>query len=173
MDINRGIGKDNDLMWHLPADMNFFKETTKNQIVVMGRRNYESIPSKFRPLPNRLNVILTRNKNFIADKCLAFNSLDECIKHFENEKERKLFIIGGGEVYKMALESNRVEEMYITFVNGLFNADTFFPEFDEKQWQSEIIGSQEIDQNHTHNFVIKKFVKIRSQSCGIDQNKNN
>ena len=62
MDSNRGIGKNNDLMWHLPADMNFFKETTKNQIVVMGRKNYDSIPEKYRPLPNRLNVITDQNE---------------------------------------------------------------------------------------------------------------
>jgi len=64
MDQNRGIGKDNDLMWHLPAEMRFFTETTKGQIVVMGRKNYDSIPLKYRPLPNRENVILSRNSNF-------------------------------------------------------------------------------------------------------------
>jgi len=74
IDLEGGIGKNNDLMWHLPSDMKFFKETTKNQIVVMGRKNFDSIPEKYRPLPNRLNVILTRNKNFTADNCLVYHS---------------------------------------------------------------------------------------------------
>lgn len=157
MDANRGIGKNNDLMWHLPADMNFFKETTKNQIVVMGRKNYDSIPEKYRPLPNRLNIILTRNKDFKADNCLVFNSLNECLEYFKNEKERKVFIIGGGEIYKMALESNCLDEMFITYIDGVFGADTFFPDFDEKEWNSKIISEQSKDEKHSHSFLIKKF----------------
>ena len=159
MDSKRGIGKNNDLMWHLPADMNFFKETTRNQIVVMGRKNYDSIPEKYRPLPNRLNVILTRNKGFKAENCLVFNSLNECLDHFKDEKERKVFIIGGGEIYKMARDSNVLNEMYITYVDGFFDADTFFPEFDENKWKNQIISEQSIDEKHKYGFVIKKFTR--------------
>lgn len=159
MDSNRGIGKNNDLMWHLPADMNFFKETTKNQIVVMGRKNYDSIPEKYRPLPNRLNVILTRNKDFKAENCLVFNSLNDCLDHFKDEKERKVFIIGGGEIYKMALDSGRLNEMYITYVNGVFDADTFFPQFNESEWEIQVLDEQSIDEKHKYGFVIKKFTK--------------
>jgi dihydrofolate reductase len=159
MDSNRGIGKNNDLMWHLPADMNFFKETTKNQIVVMGRKNYDSIPEKYRPLPNRLNVILTRNKDFKADNCLVFNTFDDCLTHFEQENERKVFIIGGGEIYKMALDSNFLNEMFITYVDGVFDADTFFPEFDEQAWKSALIGAQEIDEKHAFSFKIYQYLR--------------
>ena len=159
MDAKRGIGKNNDLMWHLPADMNFFKETTKNQIVVMGRRNYDSIPEKYRPLPNRLNVILTRNKDFQAENCLVFNSLKDCLTHFENENERKVFIIGGGEIYKMALDANCLDEMFITDVDGVFDADTFFPEFDEIEWKVEVLSEQKIDETHSHGFIIKKYTR--------------
>ena len=159
MDSNRGIGKNNDLMWHLPADMNFFKETTKNQIVVMGRKNYDSIPEKYRPLPNRLNVLLTRNKDFKAENCLVFNSLNECLDHFKDEKERKVFIIGGGEIYKMALDSGCLDEMYITNVHGVFDADTFFPKFDESIWKNEVIGSQSIDEKHKFSFEIRHYLK--------------
>ena len=73
VDAKNGIGKNNDLMWHLPDDMKFFKEKTSENIVVMGRKNHESIPEKFRPLPNRENVVLTRNKKFKAEGCLVFN----------------------------------------------------------------------------------------------------
>jgi dihydrofolate reductase len=159
MDAKRGIGKNNDLMWHLPADMNFFKETTKNQIVVMGRRNYDSIPEKYRPLPNRLNVILTRNIEFQAENCLVFNSLKDCLTHFENENERKVFIIGGGEIYKMALDANCLDEMFITDVDGVFDADTFFPEFDEIEWKVEVLSEQKIDEKHSHGFIIKKYTR--------------
>lgn len=125
----------------------------------MGRKNYDSIPEKYRPLPNRLNVILTRNKGFKAENCLVFNSLNECLDHFKDEKERKVFIIGGGEIYKMALDSNVLNEMYITYVDGFFDADTFFPEFDENKWKNQIISEQSIDEKHKYGFVIKKFTR--------------
>ncbi len=157
IDSNRGIGKNNDLMWHLPNDMKFFKDTTQNQIVVMGRKNYDSIPEKYRPLPNRLNVVLTRNTDFHAPGCEVFTSMEACFEHFKNETERTLFIIGGGEIYKMALASNRIDEMYITFINKKYDADTFFPSFDENEWKIEEIMSQDIDDKHESSFIIKKY----------------
>jgi dihydrofolate reductase len=159
MDAERGIGKNNDLMWHLPADMRFFKETTLQQIVVMGRKNYDSIPEKYRPLANRLNVILTRNKIFEAENCLILHSLETCLNAFQNEIERTVFIIGGGEIYKMAMELNCLDEMYITIVDGIFGADTFFPEFDETNWDKNTIGNQFPDEKHSNGFEIVKYVK--------------
>jgi dihydrofolate reductase len=157
IDSARGIGKNNDLMWHLPNDMKFFKETTQNQIVVMGRKNYDSIPEKYRPLPNRLNVVLTRNADFQAPDCEVFTSLEACFEHFKNETERTIFIIGGGEIYKMALEYNRIDEMYITYINKEYGADTFFPTFDEEQWKSEEILRQDRDEKHEADFFIMKY----------------
>lgn len=159
IDSERGIGKNNDLMWHLPNDMKFFKETTQNQIVVMGRKNYDSIPEKYRPLSNRLNVVLTRNSDFHAPGCEVFSSLESCLEYFKNEEERTVFIIGGGEIYKMALESNRIDEMYITYIDKEYGADTFFPNFDTNQWESKEILSQEIDEKHEASFVIKKYCR--------------
>src|SRR5690606_20614266 len=95
MDSKNGIGKNNDLMWHLPNDMKFFKETTTGHIVVMGRKNFESIPEKFRPLPNRENVVLTRNVDYTAEGVKVFHSLREVITFYENEDNRTVFIIGG------------------------------------------------------------------------------
>ena len=114
MDLERGIGKNNDLMWHLPADMKFFKETTSNQIVVMGRKNFDSIPSKFRPLPNRENVVLTRNKKYTSEGVIVFNEFDELMNSYTDENDKTVFIIGGGEIYKLALEAAILDEMYIT-----------------------------------------------------------
>ncbi|MEN9303236.1 MAG: hypothetical protein RL264_1665 [Bacteroidota bacterium] len=159
MDKQRGIGKNNDLMWHLPVDMQFFKEKTKGQIVVMGRKNYDSIPEKFRPLPGRLNVVLTRNTDFTAENCLVFHSLNDCLAHFSEEKERTVFIIGGGEIYKMALEANCVNELFITQVDATFGADTFFPSFEEKDWKIEQIGKQEADERHECAFQFLHYTK--------------
>ena len=139
MDRNRGIGRDNDLMWHLPNDMRFFKETTENQIVVMGRKNYDSIPEKYRPLPNRENVILTKNTSFEASNCSVFHSLDAALSAYQSDKNRKFFIIGGGQIYKLALEAKILEEMFITHIDGNYDADTFFPDFDESDWNKELL----------------------------------
>ncbi|MBM3452505.1 MAG: dihydrofolate reductase [Bacteroidetes bacterium] len=159
IDSARGIGKNNDLMWHLPNDMKFFKETTQNHIVIMGRKNYDSIPEKYRPLTNRLNVVLTRNTDFQAPGCKVFSSLESCFEYFKNEIERKVFIIGGGEIYKMALASNRIEEMFITFIDKEYGADTFFPDFDETQWESEVILIQNRDDKHEASFITKKYYR--------------
>ncbi len=159
MDRERGIGKNNDLMWHLPADMKFFRETTAGHVVVMGRKNYESIPEKFRPLPNRENVVLSRNEDFQAEDCLVFHSLKTCLDHYKNETERTVFIIGGGQIYKDALDSGVVDEMYITEVEHAFDADTFFPEFDEASWTSEIVMRHEADEKNKFPFTVKRYEK--------------
>ena len=159
MDLKRGIGRDNDLMWHLPEDMKFFKETTMGQIVVMGRKNYDSIPAKYRPLPKRENVILTRNKNYKAEGCLVFHSMQDCMNAYKNETERTVFIIGGGEIYKIALEEDYVDEMYITHVNENYGPDTFFPEFDLTQWNVETIKTHEKDEKNEASFSVLKYTR--------------
>ena len=152
MDKNHGIGKNNDLMWHLPRDMKFFKSTTENHVVIMGRKNYDSIPEKYRPLSSRENVIITRNPDFKASGCLTFLSLEDALKHFEGEQNREIFIIGGGEIYKLSMSMDCVYKMYITHVNGTFDADTFFPEFDKNDWETELLMVQDIDENHLFAF---------------------
>lgn len=159
MDINRGIGKDNDLMWHLPADMKFFKETTSGHIVVMGRKNFESIPEKYRPLPNRENIVLTRNTSFKAEGCKVVHSLEECLSLFPENEERTMFIIGGGEIYRQAIEQNIIKEMIITHVNKSYNADTFFVDFDLKSWSVETILTKEKDERNEASFSVVKYTK--------------
>lgn len=168
MDQNRGIGKNNDLMWHLPADMRFFKETTSGHIVVMGRKNYESIPEKYRPLPNRENVVLTRNQDYEARDCTIFNSLEACLDHFATETDRTVFIIGGGEIYRKALELNVVDEMYITHVNHRYGAETFFPDFDLKNWTVETVFEQLRDDRHEASFSVTRYRRapqLDDQTC--------
>ena len=161
MDRNRGIGRDNDLMWHLPNDMRFFKETTENQIVVMGRKNYDSIPEKYRPLPNRENVILTKNTSFEASNCSVFHSLDAALSAYQSDKNRKLFIIGGGQIYKLALEAKILEEMFITHIDGNYDADTFFPDLNESDWNKELLMSQAIDERHRHGFKVFRYTPAK------------
>lgn len=159
MDNERGIGKNNDLMWHLPVDMKFFKDTTSGHVVVTGRKNYDSIPERFRPLPNRENAVLTRNAAYEAPGALVFPSLEACLKHYADETERTVFIIGGGQIYKEAMDAGVVDELYITQVDHRYGADTFFPAFDESEWNVETILEQGKDEKHEACFRIKRYTK--------------
>jgi dihydrofolate reductase len=161
MDKNRGIGKNNDLMWHLPNDMRFFKETTAHHIVVMGRKNYDSIPEKYRPLPNLKNVILTRNSSFEAKDCDVFNSLNDALGAYTHESGKTVFIIGGGQIYTLALAKGVIDEMYITHINGDYDADTFFPEFDESKWDKELLLKQDIDERHKNSFEVFRYTFVK------------
>ncbi|MCE3296953.1 MAG: dihydrofolate reductase [Crocinitomicaceae bacterium] len=162
MDASSGIGKNNDLLWHLPADMKFFRETTTGHIVVMGRKNYESIPERFRPLPNRENAVLTRQADFEAPGCVVFNSLTACLEHYRNESERIVFIIGGGQIYNEALRLDCVDEMFITHVETSLDADTFFPACDPADWEAEIILEHPADEKNPYAFTVKKYTRTRS-----------
>jgi dihydrofolate reductase len=159
VDNENGIGKNNDLMWHLPDDMRFFKEKTTGHVVVMGRKNWDSIPAKFRPLPNRENAVLTRNLTFSESGCKVFNSLEECFFAYSTVSDKKVFIIGGGEVYKLALESGYVTEMFITHVHKSFGADTFFPSFSMEDWTIETVLTHDKDEKHEAGFTIKHYTK--------------
>jgi dihydrofolate reductase len=158
MDHERGIGKNNDLMWHLAADMRFFKETTSGHIVVMGRKNWDSIPLKYRPLSNRENVVLTRNTDFQAEDAQVFHSLEDSISHYDGD-DRKFFVIGGGEIYRHALELNCVDEMYITHVDAVYGADTFFPEFDASLWDVHDLFHFDQDEKNEAAFTVKHYIR--------------
>lgn len=159
MGQNRVIGKDNDLIWHLPADMRFFRDTTIDHIVVMGRKNWDSIPTKYRPLARRLNCVLTRDKNYSTEGALVFNSIEDCQSHFDADEDRTFFVIGGAQIYNLALEKDIIEEMYITHIQEDFEGDTFFPEFEESTWLSETVMEFEKDEKNPHSFIVKRYWK--------------
>lgn len=139
---NRELGKDNQLLWHLADDMTFFKETTAKHYVLMGRKSFESIPKKYRPLPDRVNIIITRNPDYLFEECYTCNSLEEAVELARSNGEQRIFIIGGGEIYKEAIASGIVDEMYLTHVHGSFpTAQVFFPEFDVNDWNKTSIAS--------------------------------
>lgn len=156
---NRAIGKDNDLIWKLPDDLKFFRNTTMGHYVIMGRMNYESIPHKWRPLDGRANVIITRQKDYTAEQVDVVNSLEEALEIARNNKEEEAFVIGGGQIYQLALHLDLVDVMYLTHVHEEFEADVFFPEFDESKWTKEIITEHSIDERHKHAFTIFKYIR--------------
>lgn len=154
---NGAIGKDNDLIWDLPDDMRFFMTTTKGHHVIMGRRNYESIPHQYRPLKGRVNVVVTRSDNYDAEGAIIVNSIEEGIALARKAGEEEVFVIGGGQIYDLALQKGLVDKQYITHVHASFEADTFYPAFDLKEWKSKVISEHQADERHPHSFTIVEY----------------
>ena len=157
---NGVIGKDNDLVWHLPKDMKFFKDTTLNHHVLMGRKNYLSIPPKYRPFTNRTNIVVTRQKNFQAEKCQVVNSIQEGIEIGKANGEEEFFIIGGGQIYKHSIENKLVDRMYITWIDEEFEGDTYFPEVDFSDWKEIGRENFEPDERNLYPFSIVTYERI-------------
>lgn len=150
---NGAIGKDNQLLWKLKDDMKFFKETTSGHTVIMGRKTFESIG---KALPNRTNIVITRQKGFSANDCIVVSSLEEAIKKVY--RNQKIFIIGGGEIYKQAVKL--ADRIYATQVDCDLNGDTYFPALDEKWKHTETIASFDKNENNDYNFDIVVYDKI-------------
>lgn len=155
---NRVIGKDNDLIWHLPADMKFFSSMTKGNVVMMGRKNWESIPAKYRPLPDRINVVLSRDNSFKDEGCVVFSDISNAIDNYQSD-EKDIYIIGGGQIYGLALELDLIDEMYITEIDQSFEGDTFFPEIDLSIWSKERLFTHPIDTKNPHKFSVFRYYK--------------
>ena len=150
---NNVIGKNNKLIWHLSDDLKHFKELTKGHHVIMGRKTFESMP---KALPNRTNVIITRNKNYTADNAIVVQSLEDALKI--SKKDSQPFIIGGGEIYKMAMSiADRIE---LTRVHSIFEGDTFFPEIELSEWKEVKIDKRKKDENHNYDFTFIRYDKI-------------
>jgi len=155
---NNVIGLQNKLPWNLPDDMKFFKDKTMGSCVIMGKNNYLSIPNRFRPLKGRINIILTKQTSFKAPNCIIETTLESAIKLAKKE-QKKIFIIGGGMVYKYALEQNLVDIIYLTRIHAKIKGDIFFPELDMNQWSKIEEHFHPKDENHKYNFTFLKFVK--------------
>lgn len=155
---NRVIGKNNDLPWHLPDDMKYFMQTTKGHHVIMGRKNYDSIPEKFRPLPNRTNIVVTRQKDFSAPNCTIVNSIEQGIAIAKKVNELETFIIGGAQIYKegMAL----TQRMYLTEIQSDIEGDTYFPEIPSGKWKETSRIHHSIDARHKFKFDFVIYDRI-------------
>lgn len=137
-------------------------QTTKAHHVIMGRKNYDSIPEKFKPLPNRTNIVVTRQKNFQAKDCIVVHSLDEALGIAEQNNEQEVFIIGGAEIYKQGLPfTNR---MYLTEIKTTLDGDTFFPEFNKQEWREQSRTSHGIDERHPYAFDFVVYEKLLTVS---------
>ncbi len=162
MGRNREIGSNNDLMWHLRTDMLFFRDTTMGFFVIMGRKNFDSIPAKYKPLHGRVNVIISRNPDFAFEECYTCSSLDEAIEVAISNGEEKVFVIGGGQIYEMAMQAGLVDEMYLTHVEADFpQADVFFPGFNQLEWQRESIMKVQADIQNEFDFEIVHYTRAK------------
>lgn len=153
--LNHAIGKDNQLPWHLPADLKFFKTTTMGCPVVMGRKTFQSIG---RTLPGRKNVVITRDPLFNADKQFDIElapGLTQALDGLASEKE--IFIIGGGEIFKQSM--SLADNVYLTLVNTTLDGDVFFPEIDEAifdlVWEEKHLS----DEKNKFDYTFQKFVR--------------
>ncbi len=153
---NNALGKDNQLIWHLPADLKRFKQVTLNHHIIMGRKTFESLG---KPLPNRTSIIITRNKNYKVAGCILVNSLEEALK--AAEKDENPYILGGAEIYKQAIEI--ADKLDITFVHHNFEADAFFPKIDTTIWKETSRQDFKADDKNKYDYSFVSFEKKEKQ----------
>lgn len=155
---NNVIGKDNDLPWRLPDDMKFFMETTKGHHVIMGRKNYDSLRGKFKPLPERTNIVITRQKDFSAPGCIVLHAVEPAIEIARKNSETECFIIGGAEIYRLAMPYTT--RMYLTEIDATVAGDTYFPSFDKKDWVEISRKHHPADPRHRYAFDIVIYDRV-------------
>lgn len=150
MDKNHVIGNNNQLPWHLPADLAYFKKITTGHTIVMGRKTFQSIG---RALPNRENIVVTRDLHFTHEDCVILHSIEE-LKQLASKREDELFIIGGAEIFKETWEI--ADRLYVTKINHSFEGDTYFPSIDQNQWTliSEQLGERNEKNPYDFSFLI-------------------
>jgi dihydrofolate reductase len=150
MDKNRLIGKDNQLPWHLPADLRYFKNVTMGHPIVMGRKTFESIG---RVLPGRENIVLTRDADFHAEGITILHSIED-VKRLSSSIDQEIFVIGGAEIFKEILPVT--DRLYITDIHHAFEGDTYFPEIDEAKWTTLSVTPGTVDDKnlYQHDFIV-------------------
>jgi dihydrofolate reductase len=147
---NNVIGKNNDLPWKLPDDMKYFMETTKGHAVIMGRKNFDSLPPKFKPLKDRFNIVLSRGKEVAFDVCVV-HSIDEAYRQAEKAQPgSEVFVIGGEQIFNLAMA--RADRLYITEIKTNLEGDTFFPSYDKSEWQEVSRKHHPADDRHAYSF---------------------
>ena len=150
---NNAIGLKGDLPWHLPADLKHFKKTTKGHHVIMGRKTFETLQN---PLPGRIHLVITSNRNYSVPKGhRVVHSLEEAIAIGKEKGLEKIFILGGAEIYKLALPY--CDEMIITEIEAMPEADTYFPDYDKEDWMICHKSSHSKDENNPFNFAIVTY----------------
>ena len=153
VDEKNGIGKDNQLPWHLPADLLHFKKITTGFPIIMGRKTFDSIG---KPLPNRRNIVISRQEDLEINGVEVCHSLNSAILLCKDESE--VFIIGGAQIFEQSL--NIADSLYLTVIQNDFDADTFFPELDKNQWKETSNQSHEPDEKNIYSYIFKKYDKF-------------
>jgi dihydrofolate reductase len=149
---NNALGKNNQLIWHLPDDFKRFKQITSGHYIIMGRKTFESFP---KPLPNRTHIIITRQKDFIAEGCIVVNSIEKAIE--VAPKEEEIFIIGGAEIYNQSIDF--ADKLELTRVHANYKADAYFPEINLDLWKKTFEEYHSKDEKHSIDFTFQTFVK--------------
>ena len=150
---NQALGKSNKLIWHLSKDLQHFKTLTNGHVVIMGRKTFESMP---RALPNRTNIVITRQSEYQAENITVTSSLSEALTIAKDDP--RPFIIGGGEIYKQSMSI--ADEIELTRVHAEFEADTFFPEINSHQWKEVWREDHPADEKHSYAFSFLRYQKI-------------
>lgn len=151
-DRNNVIGKDNALIWHLPNDLRYFKEKTTGHAIIMGRRTFESVG---KPLPNRRNIIITRNPDFKADGCVVVTSLNEALQLVRPDDEN--FIVGGEDIYRQALPL--ADRVYLTRIDHAFEGDRHFPELGP-EWKLIEESQGIVDDRNAFAHTFQTFTRV-------------
>lgn len=147
MGKNRVIGLNNDMPWHLPADLQFFKKTTLGCPIIMGRKTYDSIG---RPLPGRLNIVLSRDANLTIEGCSVVNSLESALSLASKNNANEIFITGGAHLYNTFLKD--ADRLYLTLIDEIFEGDTYFPDYTKLHWKQIAREDHLADDKNVHNY---------------------
>jgi dihydrofolate reductase len=151
---NNAIGKNNQLLWHLPNDMKYFKNLTWGMTVVMGRKTFEAVN---KPLPGRVNIVITRQEGWKAENAWVAKDLEDALKQAETTNCKEIFIIGGGEIYKQSIDL--ADKIYMTRVHAELEGDTFFPVIDETKWELKENIDFAADEKHKYAYSFQTWIK--------------
>lgn len=151
-DLDNGIGLNNALLCHLPADLKYFKNTTAGHCILMGRKTFESIG---RPLPNRTNLVLSRRMELVPEGLHLFSEVNEALAFAGNRGEQEIFVIGGGALYAALFE--RADRIYLTRIHHHFQADTFFPAMDPGRWELVSSEPHQADEKNLYDYTFEIY----------------
>lgn len=151
---NNAIGKDGQLLWHLPNDLKYFKNMTWGMPVIMGRKTFEAVN---KILPGRVNIVITRQEGWNADQVIVAKNLDDAIEKAKSTNCREIFIIGGGEIYEQGMKI--AQRIYMTRVHTVLNGDTYFPSIDESEWALKKQLDFNADEKHPYAYAFQVWEK--------------
>lgn len=153
---NNVIGSDNEIPWYLPTDLKYFKKTTLNHHVIMGRKSFQSIGN---PLPKRTNIIVTRDPFFMASGCAVVHSIEEALKMAKANGEEEAFIIGGGQIYRQSM--HLLDKIYLTEVHATVEGEVFFPAINEQEWREVSREPHPADERNEHPFTFRVLERVQ------------